>query len=277
MSSLDPQCFNNYTAEQEVVSFFQKAVATFKTLPTYDWLAADGILPSLTKTYTLDEMETALAGAFGHQVTVNCDGSVFDEVWYHYDSQGGIPSGNLVPADPVGSGSTCPSTGIQYYPKYTDLSGSTSTSSTTSTTSTSTGTPSSTSSASASKPTDGERGFVYPTESDGSRPSGTCLINAGVWYSGTCGGYHVETQSDGTFKFKTNGGYCAVQNDILGCTGSVTQATASTFGIDANGVISYEGSTAFSASQVPSGSTKVNITADASEAIKLTLVYVGPE
>ena len=273
ISSLEPGCFNNYTKDQELVIYFQKAVGLFQTLPTYEWLAADGIYPSLTKTYTLAQMESALTNAYGHEVNVNCNNGVFDEVWYHYESQGGIASGDIIPADPVGSGSTCPATGIKYYPKYVDLNGGSSSSSSPSSTSSSS--PSSTSAAPGSQPTNNERGFVYPTKSDGSRVAGTCLINAGVWFTGTCGGYHAETQSDGSFKLYTNGGYCAIQSDILACTSSVTQATASVFAIDDAGVISYGGSSVFSAAQEPAGSTKVNVYADASQSIALTLVYVG--
>jgi len=52
-----------------------------KTLGSYESLAAAGILPSLTQTYTLDQMQKALTAAHGFEVNVNCDGSVFEEIW----------------------------------------------------------------------------------------------------------------------------------------------------------------------------------------------------
>lgn len=81
ISSLEPKCFNNYQPQQDVVIYFQKAVATYKTLPTYDWLAADGIVPSLTATYTLAQIQASIKKNFGHEVNINCNGKVFDEVW----------------------------------------------------------------------------------------------------------------------------------------------------------------------------------------------------
>ena len=108
ISSLVPTCFNNYTQTEEVVVFFERTVSLFQTLHTYDWLTAAGIVPSCTTTYTLSAIQTALTNAYGFPVNVNCAGNVFDEVWYHYNSQGGVASGNLIPVEPVGSPSTCP-------------------------------------------------------------------------------------------------------------------------------------------------------------------------
>lgn len=108
ISSLEPQCFNNYYPQEEAVIFFQRAVSTFQTLPSYDWLVQDGIVPSFTATYTLAQIQAALTKHHGYAVNVNCNGNTFDEIWYHYRSQGGVASGILIASDPVGSGSTCP-------------------------------------------------------------------------------------------------------------------------------------------------------------------------
>lgn len=35
-STLNPDCYTNYTPQEEVVDFFQQTVDLFKTIPTYD-------------------------------------------------------------------------------------------------------------------------------------------------------------------------------------------------------------------------------------------------
>lgn len=70
-----------FQPQQDAVSYFRKTVATHKTLLTYETLASAGILPSLTQTYTLEQVQGALEKQHGGGVNVNCDGSVFEEVW----------------------------------------------------------------------------------------------------------------------------------------------------------------------------------------------------
>ncbi|KAJ3557068.1 hypothetical protein NPX13_g10005 [Xylaria arbuscula] len=45
MSTLEPSCYPSYSPTEEVGDYFTRAVSLFKTLPTYDWLAAAGIVP----------------------------------------------------------------------------------------------------------------------------------------------------------------------------------------------------------------------------------------
>ncbi|KAK4150721.1 hypothetical protein C8A00DRAFT_36662 [Chaetomidium leptoderma] len=55
-----------------------------------------------------------------HQATqeaVDFFAKTLDELWYYYNFQGSVQSGTFYPANPVSSGSTCPSTGIKYLPK----------------------------------------------------------------------------------------------------------------------------------------------------------------
>ena len=70
-----------FQPQQDAVSYFRKTVATHKTLLTHETLASAGILPSLTQTYTLEQVQGALEKQHGGGVNVNCDGSVFEEVW----------------------------------------------------------------------------------------------------------------------------------------------------------------------------------------------------
>ena len=53
------------TFNHQAVTFFETAVALFKELPTYDWLSEGGITPSSSKTYTLDELQSAIQSAAG--------------------------------------------------------------------------------------------------------------------------------------------------------------------------------------------------------------------
>jgi ribonuclease T2 len=78
---LSPPHITQFRPQQDAVSYFRKTVATHKTLLTYETLASAGILPSLTQTYTLEQVQGALEKQHGGGVNVNCDGSVFEEVW----------------------------------------------------------------------------------------------------------------------------------------------------------------------------------------------------
>lgn len=186
ISSLKPSCYTNYQPTQEAVDFFERTVSLFQSLPSYSWLSAAGIVPSTSATYTLSAIESALTAKFGSAVTINCNSNhELNELWYHYNVQGSVQSGTFKPAAPVGSGSTCPSTGIKYLPKPggspapTTTKGSPGTTLTTSTTaSTGTGTG-----------TGGDTtlsGKGYLNVVSGGSQNG-CIIGAGTWYTtGTC-------------------------------------------------------------------------------------------
>ncbi len=178
ISTLKPSCYTNYQPTQEAVDFFSKTVSLFQTLPSYSWLSAAGIVPSSTATYTLAAIQSALTSHFGYAVTINCNSNKeLNELWYHYNVQGSVQSGTFQPTTPVGSGSTCPSTGIKYLPKPGGTTTTTATTlKTTTTTTTSaaagTGTPLS--------------GKGYLNVVTGGSQTG-CIISAGTWYtSGTC-------------------------------------------------------------------------------------------
>lgn len=82
----------------------------FQGLPTYNWLSQAGITPSNSQTYALSDISSALSQQFGGDVTINCDDNgVLTGVQYHYNTQGGMASGNFVPTSAVGEGSNCPS------------------------------------------------------------------------------------------------------------------------------------------------------------------------
>lgn len=60
------------TIIRQAVTFFETAVDLFKQLPTYDWLSDAGITPDSSKTYTLDELQSAIQSAAG--VRLPCTG-----------------------------------------------------------------------------------------------------------------------------------------------------------------------------------------------------------
>jgi ribonuclease T2 len=244
MSTLETACYPKYQVGDEVVDYFKRSVEVFKTLPSYEWLAAAGIVPSTTATYTLAAIQAALKSHHGHDVIINCSGGKLNELWYHYNVQGSIQSGEFAPTDPVGAPSTCPKTGIKYLPK----SGSNPTGTTTSPpTSTATG-----------EPGPGElsgKGYLY-VSTDASA-SGGFLISGGTWYrnGGTPATYTATPDGSGsTFTLKTSKGNCAVQSDSsLTCAASVS--AASSFGYD-GAYLTYDGSNTFYATALPSGSTQ---------------------
>lgn len=124
ISTLNTTCYgSSYTPYEDLVDYFERAVDTFKSLPTYSWLAAAGVTPSTTKTYTLSQLQAVAKQRFGYEAVWNCQNGALNEVWYGYVSQGPIAGGKLSPTSPIGSGSTCPSTGIKYLPKTTSSGG----------------------------------------------------------------------------------------------------------------------------------------------------------
>lgn len=48
------------------MEYFQRVVSLFKSLPTYDWLSAAGIVPSTSTTYTLAQLQAVANARFGH-------------------------------------------------------------------------------------------------------------------------------------------------------------------------------------------------------------------
>lgn len=249
MSTLEPSCYSNYKSGDEVVDYFDKTVEVFKSLPSYEWLSAAGIVPSTTATYTLAAIQAALKSHHGHDVVINCDGKELNELWYQYNVQGSVQSGKFIPADPVGSGSTCPSTGIKYLPKDGASSPTTGTTST-APTSTPTGEP--------QPGVLSGKGHLY-VSTQGSSDAGF-LISGGTWYtSGSSPATYTATpdSSGSAFTLSTSKGKCAIQSDSsFACSSSVS--TGSSFGYDGTS-LTYKGSNSFYAASAPSGSTQVTI------------------
>ena len=81
-STLGPKCVDN--TEQAVVYYFNSAVNLFQNLPTFDWLAAAGITPSRTATYSRNEIISVLRASYGFTVGLECQSHTLKEVWYYH-------------------------------------------------------------------------------------------------------------------------------------------------------------------------------------------------
>jgi ribonuclease T2 len=254
ISTLEPDCYTNHKATEEVIDYFQKAVDLFKGLPSYTWLAAAGIVPSTTATYTTAQIQAALtAKRPGVTVTLGCSSSALNEIWYHYDVRGSVQTGEFVPANPDGTKSTCPATGIKYVPK-TGGGSVTTTAATPSGTSTP-GTPFS--------------GKGYLNVNVGSTKTG-CLISAGTWYtSGTCATYTATTSGSG-FTLTTSKGKCGVVSGAFACGTSVTTATVFTA---VSGKLAAGGNAVFSADAVAKGTTQETLYAGSTHASQVSVVW----
>lgn len=65
-NTLQPSCLPSGSPHgAEAVAYFQRVVALFQQLPTYQWLASAGITPSYDQTYDRDSVISALKAASG--------------------------------------------------------------------------------------------------------------------------------------------------------------------------------------------------------------------
>ena len=175
ISTLDPTCYDDYTPQQEVPDFFNRAVSLFQGLPTYKWLSAAGITPSSDTKYSVDDIQGALQKAHGAPVTLVCDSGALNEVHYGFNVRGTVQEGQFVAAD-APSDDSC-SSQISYLPK----SGGGGGSSPSSSPSPSSPSPTSSSSPSPAPPGAGDpftgNGYLNVVSSDGQQNG--CLISGG--------------------------------------------------------------------------------------------------
>ncbi|KAH3902294.1 related to Ribonuclease T2-like [Saccharomycodes ludwigii] len=103
-----------------VYDYFRISVELFEKLDTYKFLMEGGITPSIDKTYTRDEISSALKKHFqGHNVFFKCDSyGALNEIWYyHLINRGSVLSQDFTPIDSFRTYSNCPISKIYYYPK----------------------------------------------------------------------------------------------------------------------------------------------------------------
>ena len=69
-STFDVPCYGpEYVLHEDLIDFYQTAIMYYMRFPTYTWLAAAGITPSNSTTYTLSDMQGALTKASGKVLT----------------------------------------------------------------------------------------------------------------------------------------------------------------------------------------------------------------
>ncbi|CEQ38628.1 SPOSA6832_00069 [Sporobolomyces salmonicolor] len=296
ISTLNTTCYGRtYTQYEEVVDYFDRAVALFKTLPTYTWLAAAGIHPSTSQTYTLAQLQSVAVQNFGYEAIWGCtDDNELDEVWYGYTTRGPVKGGKFEAAAPDGAKSSCPDTGIKYLPKNSTSGSSGGTSSSNSTTDTDkvflNG---------SSPPALRSQSYraLSPVVANGAQNG--CLISSGRWYTtGTCAGYRPSHTSadNSTFTLSTSKGPCAVTDagelscasgneaatfgkvsrgcPLFPCSFPSSRVTDSVdfFHQDANTYLTYASSPDFYASELAAGQTQVVVSTN-EEAVSLKIVY----
>lgn len=140
ISTLESQCYDRDSsasgssqelADGDVLDYFTHAALLYSTLPTFDFFARHGIVPSYENSYELDHLRQAIRDSqHGHEATIRCrNHNELSEIWYSFNVRADLRhamdlwwDGNQqwntwVPADPQGQTSNCPTTGIRYLPK----------------------------------------------------------------------------------------------------------------------------------------------------------------
>ncbi|KAJ5114324.1 Ribonuclease T2 [Penicillium alfredii] len=116
INTIDPDCYSDYSPQQEVGDFFQKVVDLFKGLDTYKALSDAGIKPSSSKTYSRSDIEAALSKLHGAEAYIGCKSGKLNQVWYFFNVRGNAIDGKYQATRPL-SDSSCPKSGIKYVAK----------------------------------------------------------------------------------------------------------------------------------------------------------------
>ncbi|RAO64456.1 uncharacterized protein BHQ10_000468 [Talaromyces amestolkiae] len=262
ISTLETKCYSDYVPQEEVVDYFDKAVNLFKALPSHETLAEAGIVPSYDVTYKKADIEKALNDAHGARVTIRCHGGAFNEIWYHYNVAGRLQTGNFEPADAVGGGSNCPSSGIRYIPKRSPPP-----SKPRPTTTRQPGQPEPT------DPVEPRRGNLRVYTGDDQQQRG-CLISHGTWFtSGTCATFKAKDVTGG-FNVQTRRGSCGFVKDVFTCGHQIRNPAL--FEISEDNKLTYSGNTTFFADKAPKGHVQSKVFAhggNGEHAVELSIAW----
>ncbi|KAJ3784764.1 ribonuclease Le37 [Lentinula aff. detonsa] len=265
-STLRPGCLpSGSPSGTDAVAFYETVVRLFQTLPTYTWLANQGITPSASTTHTLSSLENALAAEAGFKPMLTCDGSNLNQIAWYFNLKGSIIDGTFVPIDSP-EDSDCPSSGIKYplktgSPVTTTSATGTKTSTTTTGTSTSTGTP-------GSLPTKAMIVAIH----NGAQVGG--LLTLGTWSTQTLATMTLAGSTSG-FTMTSSKGSCGVSDGELTCGSGVTATSFTAVSSSGNLLLVSGGSTAFSSTAVPSGETVETVFTGSSETQTYTLAIVS--
>ncbi|EIN13999.1 ribonuclease T2 [Punctularia strigosozonata HHB-11173 SS5] len=116
-STFDVACYGeNYKKHQDVVNFFDAVIRAFKQYPTFDMLGAAGILPSNKTTYSLSQIQNALAAQTGAIPYIGCKNStVLSEIWYFSHVLGSEQYGRFKSINSTTTSSCSTTAPIWYY------------------------------------------------------------------------------------------------------------------------------------------------------------------
>ncbi|KAF7365959.1 Ribonuclease Le37 [Mycena venus] len=190
MSTLDVSCLPAGSPKgAEAVAFFETVVRLFQTLPTFEWLANQGITPSSSTTHTLASLTAAIKAEYGFTPSFDCDGSNLSGASYYFHLIGSVIDGTFVPINAPESGS-CGSTGIKYLTKTGSPVTTTSTGTTTKTTSTTTTTTTGGGGGSTGTP------IPLPATAFIEASTGGGLLTLGTWSTQTLATMHLTGTSN---------------------------------------------------------------------------------
>ncbi|KAJ6566003.1 ribonuclease [Mycena sp. CBHHK59/15] len=249
-STLDVACLPEGSAKgAEAVMFFNTVVGLFKTLPTYQWLADAGIMPSSSTTHTLASLTAALKTGYGFTPALDCDGSALSQISYYYHLKGSVIDGTFIPITAPEQGS-CPSTGIQYLTK--------------------SGTPTTTTGSTSTATSIPTKAIIHAIQ-DGSQIGG--LLSLGTWSTQSLATYTLSGTAN-SFTMTSSKGDCGISDGVFTCGSGVDSSTFSAVSSGGLTLLAYEGDTSFSSDDIPSGSTvyAVNTGSDDDEVYTLSIV-----
>ncbi|KAK9461432.1 ribonuclease T2-like protein [Lipomyces oligophaga] len=243
ISTLRPECYgaDEDNSTQPMLEYFSRALDLHSTLDTFSALEDAGITPSWDARFNLSDITEAIQASItdGHNVTLGCTRSgVLSEVWYHFNVKGRAQDGDYVFSEPDGLKSSCPLTGVKYFPKVPR---------------------SQRPPRPVPAPAPGNEPFVgkgYVIVNDGTHG---CLISGGQWYSsGTCATFRGVVSEFGGVVLHSSRGPCAIDEaGKFTCAHSIEEPTQFTVG--PGGELQFGGSSIFSAYQSASGWLKEGV------------------
>jgi ribonuclease T2 len=121
-STFDVACYGpSYKKHQDVINFFDAVIRAYHQYPTYDMLAAGGIVPSNTTSYNLTQIQNTLKAQTGSLPYLGCVNNSLTEVWYFNHVYGTEQYGTYKTLDTT-TPSTCSSTEPVWYHERTAAS-----------------------------------------------------------------------------------------------------------------------------------------------------------
>ncbi|TFK77339.1 ribonuclease T2 [Pluteus cervinus] len=118
MSTFDLACFGSpYRKHEEIMNYYDSVIRAFHQYPTFDMLAAFGIVPSNKTAYNLADIQSALKTQTGATPYLGCsnNGTALSEVWYFNHVLGTPQYGHFKPVESTSASSCSTTSPIWYY------------------------------------------------------------------------------------------------------------------------------------------------------------------